>query len=216
MMFNNLEEIKKFVKDSIISGNVINAIGIFDPIPPRKAVRTNLSKPPIDIFKNRTKVIFVEDIGNYRVYIWVPPEDKSKYKSEYDFIVWRAIFDQSGEITDLKIPTHDDLGKMYLNLRKKNNILNEYLINATIRFIRDRWPIERVLNNYFSELLIDTELVNEIKKFLLTLKWIAIQEDANYPPPHLGSLYTLSIFAILEIVEDLSAIRKVIRFKCFK
>jgi len=100
---------------------------------------------------------------------------------------------------------------MYLDLKKMSSILDEHLINATLRFIRDRWPLNRVLNSYFSTL--STDLINEVKKFLLTLKWIAIQEDANYPSPKLGSLYALSVYAILEVVGDLSAIRRIIRFR---
>jgi len=197
---------EEFVRNSILSGNIVNAIGILDPIPPRKDIRKTLSEPPIKILDRSPRVIIVEDLENYKIYIQIPGD-----KSEYDFFVWRAIFDQSGNIVDLKIPTHDDLGKMYLDLKRRSSILDEYLINATLRFIRDRWPLNKVLNNYFSELSID--LVNEVKKFLLTLKWIAIQEDANYPPPKLGSLYALSVYAILEVVGDLSAIRRIIRFR---
>jgi len=194
-----------FVKNSILSGNTINAIGILDPIPPRDAVRKELSKPPINILDHSPRVILVEDLGDYKIYLEIPGD-----KTEYDFFVWRAIFDNSNKLVDLKIPTHNDLGKMYLEL-KKNSILNEYLIDATLRFIRDRWPLREVLGNYFSTL--PDELLSEARKFLLTLKWIAIQEDANYPPPRLGSLYALSVYAILEVVGDLSAIRRIIRFK---
>jgi len=177
-----------------------------DPIPSRDKIREELSKPPINILDRSPRVILVEDLGNYKIYLQIPGD-----KTEYDFFVWRAIFDESGELKDLKIPTHDDLGKMYLELKKKSSILDEYLINATLRFIRDRQPLRVVLNNYFSQLPV--ELLNEVKKFLLTLKWIAIQEDANYPPPNLGSLYALSVYAILEVVGDLSAIRRIIRFR---
>ena len=149
-------------------------------------------------------MIKVEDLGGYKVFIQIPGE-----KTEYDFFVWRALF-KNNNLIDLKIPSHDDLGRMYLNLKRKHGILNEYLINATLRFIRDRWPLNKVLERYFSSL--PEELVNDVKKFLLTLKWIAIQEDANYPPPNLGSVYSLSVYAILEITGDLSAIRKIIRF----
>jgi len=99
---------------------------------------------------------------------------------------------------------------MYLDLKKNHEKLDEYLFNATLRFIRDRWPLSTVLERYFSGL--QEDLVDYIKRFLLTLKWIAIQEDANYPPPNLGSTYSLAVYAILEITGDLSAIRKVIRF----
>jgi len=195
------------VRKSIISGNIIRAVGILDPIPPREDVRNALSQPPINIRDRSPRVILVEDLGNYKVYIQIPGS-----KSEYDFFVWRAIFDDRGNIENLKIPTHDDLGEMYLDLKRRNNVLNEYLINATLRFIRDRWPLNNVLNNYFSNLPAD--LLNDVKKFLLTLKWIAIQEDANYPPPNnLGSIYALSVYAVLEVTEDISAIRKIICFE---
>jgi len=197
---------EEFVRNNIIAGNIINAIGILDPIPPRDDIRKALSKQPINIMNRNPRIIIVEDLGNYKIYIQIPGD-----KSEYDFFVWRAIFDENGNIRDLKIPTHDDLGRLYLDLKKMSSILDEYLINATLRFIRDRWPLNRVLNSYFSKL--STDLINEVKKFLLTLKWIAIQEDANYPPPKLGSLYALSVYAILEVVGDLSAIRRVIRFR---
>ena len=68
-----------------------------------------------------------------------------------------------------------------------------------------------VIKRYFYNL--HSNLINDVKKFLLTLKWIAIQEDANYPPPNLGSIYSLSVYAILEITGDLTAIRKIIRFR---
>lgn len=192
------------VRNKIISNDVIDASGIFDPIPPRERIREELSKSPIDILNRTFRVIKVEDIGDYKVYIQIPGE-----KSEYDFFVWRAVYD-GNSIIELKIPSHDDLGRMYLSLKEKHSMLNEYLINATLRFIRDRWSLSAVIGRYFIDL--PEELVDEVKKFLLTLKWIAIQEDANYPPPNLGSIYSLSVYAILEVTGDLSAIRKIIRF----
>ena len=192
------------VKNKIINNDVIDATGIFDPIPPRERIREELSKSPIDILNRTFRVIKVEDIGDYKVYIQIPGE-----KSEYDFFVWRAVYD-GNSIIELKIPSHDDLGRMYLSLKEKHSMLNEYLINATLRFIRDRWSLSAVIGRYFIDL--PEELVDEVKKFLLTLKWIAIQEDANYPPPNLGSIYSLSVYAILEVTGDLSAIRKIIRF----
>ncbi len=193
------------VRQRIISNDFINATGIFDPIPPRERVREELEKPPINIRDRTFRVIKVEDLGDYKIFIQIPGE-----KTEYDFFVWRAIY-SGNSLSDLKIPTHDDLGKMYLNLKRMHRTLEEYLINATLRFIRDRWPLSRVLENYFSEL--PAQLINEVKKFLLTLKWIAIEEDANYPPPNLGSLYALSVYAILEVTGDLQSLRLIIRFK---
>lgn len=191
------------VWNAIITGNFINAVGRLEPIPEREKVREKLSEY-FNIRNRDFRVIKVEEIGDYKVFIQIPGE-----KSEYDFFVWRALFDK-GNLTDLKIPTHDDLGRMYLNLKEKHSRLDEYLINATIRYIRDRYPIDKVLSQYFSNL--PSGLLEDVKKFLLTLKWIAIQEDANYPPPDLGSLYALSVYAVLEVTRDLSSVRRVIRF----
>lgn len=194
------------VKSAILNNQVIDGTGRMDPMPPRNKVRDEFKRPPFNILDRTSfRVIKVEDLGDYKIYIQIPGE-----KTEYDFLVWRAIF-RSDNLIDLKIPTHDDLGKMYLDLKNLNSILDEYLINAVLRLIRDRLPLNNVINHYFKDL--NQNLLNEVKKFLLTLKWIALQEDINYPPPNLGSLYALSVYAVLEVTKDLSAIRKIIRFK---
>ncbi len=193
------------VRSKIISNEIISISNIFDPIPPRDQIREKLSQYQINILDRTFRIIKVEDLKDYKIFIQIPGE-----KTEFDFFVWRALF-KNDDLMDLKIPSHDDLGKMYLDLKKKHDIINEYLIDATIKFIRDRWPINTVLSRYFTKL--PQNLISDIKKFLLTLKWIAIQEDANYPPPYLGSIYSLSVYAILEITGDLSALRKIIRFR---
>lgn len=194
------------VEQAILSGNVVNASGgLLDKMPPPEKVREELSKHPFNITDRSFRIILVEDLGDYKVYIQVPGD-----KTEYDFFVWRAIF-QNGKLADLKIPSHDDLGRMFIELKRQSPILDEYLVNATIRFIRDRMGIDDIIRRYFANL--PDELVYEVKKFLSTLKWIALQEDANYPPPNnLGSLYTLSVYVLLEIFGDLSVLRKIIRF----
>jgi mRNA-degrading endonuclease HigB of HigAB toxin-antitoxin module len=202
-----MERYGKEIERRIINGDFIDAVGIFDPIPPREKIRDELKKPPINILDRSFRIIKVEDIGNYKIFIQIPGE-----KSEYDFFVWRAIYIDNR--IDLKIPSYDDLGRMYLTLKHNYNYreLKEYLINATLRFIRDRWPLREVLNRYFASIPQQTK--DEVKKFLLTLKWLAIEEDANYPPPqHLGSLFPLSVFAVLEVTNDLSSIRRIINFR---
>ncbi len=130
-------------------------------------------------------------------------------KMECGFSVWRALF-EGGDLRDLKIPSHDDLGGVNLSLKRGHRRLDEHLISVTLRFIRDKWPPGDVMERRFSGLWGD--LVDGVKRFLLMLKRIAIQEDANYPPPNLGSVYSLPVYAILEVTGGLAAIRKVIRF----
>jgi len=60
---------EEFVRNNIIAGNIINAIGILDPIPPRDDIRKTLSKQPINILDRNPRVIIVEDLGNYKIYI---------------------------------------------------------------------------------------------------------------------------------------------------
>ena len=199
-----MEKLRPKVLEQIKEGNIVKATGIIEPMPPRDKVRKILEGAPFYVKKKEFKVFLVEELGNYKVYIQTPGE-----KSDYDFFVWRAIWSKDS-LQDLKIPSHNDLGKMFLSLKKQSEILDEYLINATIRFIRDRMLLTDVINRYFTNL--DANLIADVKKFLITLKWIALQEDANYPPPNLGSLYTLSVYALLEVFEDLLVLRKVIRF----
>lgn len=200
-----MEKYRPQVEQAILSGKVVDATGILDEMPPPEKVREELCKPPFNITNRSFRVILVEDLGDYKVYIQVPGD-----KTEYDFFVWYAIF-RSNRLHELKIPSHNDLGNMFIELKKLSPILDEYLVNATIRFIRDRMGINDIIRRYFASL--PNELIHEVKKFLLTLKWVALQEDANYPPPeNLGSLYTLSVYALLEIFGDLSVLRKIIRF----
>ncbi len=86
------------VKNLIIEGEVVDATGIFDPIPPRERVRGELEKPPINVLDRSFRVVKVEDLGDYKVFIQIPGE-----KTEYDFFVWRALF-EGGSLRDLKIP----------------------------------------------------------------------------------------------------------------
>ena len=193
------------VLSAINNNSIIDATRSLPGLPPRDRVRDVLSKPPFNILDRSFRVILVEDLGGYKIYIQTPGE-----KTDFDFFVWRAVF-QGSTLKDLKIPSHDDLGKMFLDLKRRSPTLNEYLIDAAIRLIRDRVPTTNIINKYFTGL--SRGLIKEVKKFLLTLKWIALQEDVNYPPPkYLGSLYTLSVYALLEVFGDLSIIRRIVRF----
>jgi len=78
-------------------------------------VRGELEKPPINILDRAFRVIKVEDLGDYKVFIQIPGE-----KTEYDFFVWRALY-RGGDLVDLKIPSHDDLGRMYLELKGEHD-----------------------------------------------------------------------------------------------
>ena len=109
------------------------------------------------------------------------------------------------------MPTHDDLGKIFLNLKRCSSNVNKHLINAVINLLRDRMSVEDIVKRYFNNE--PENIQGEIKKFLATLKWLGLQEDTNYPPPNLGSKYPLAIYALLEVGIPLSKIRKVLRYK---
>ncbi|MEM0480779.1 MAG: hypothetical protein QXQ14_01150 [Candidatus Aenigmatarchaeota archaeon] len=163
----------------------------------------------LKICSNRSeRLIKVEEIKFqnevYSIFIFIPGK-----KSECDFFVIR--FDNTSDQI-LKIPSHDDLANTYLSLKNRHEILEEYLINSVLRFLNNRKDENEIIKNYFSEL--NEELIFEVKKFFITLKWIAFQEDVNYPQPkYLGSKYTLSIFALLECGFKINEIRRILRFK---
>lgn len=208
-----INEAIRIVKEAIKNGNVevVSNISGLGSIPKREEVRKKLEEY-FGIGKDKVtqpKVFLVEDLGTYKVYIKIPG-----YKSTHDFFVVSVEFDKNNEIKNIKVPTHDDLAKLYLQLKQKHEALNEYLINATIRYIRDRWSLCDILNKYFKDILDNEEIMFNLKKFFLTLKWMVIQEDANYPPDdkNLGSLYTLALYALLELYGNMSLVRKVLRW----
>lgn len=88
-------------------------------------------------------MIVVEDFGDYKVLIQVPDG-----KSECDFYVWHAKFFNE-KVIDYKVPSHNDLAKWYSKLKESSEEVDEYLINAVIRLIRDRLSVERNLRKIF-------------------------------------------------------------------
>ena len=200
------------VRDAVKSQRYENGTGRIGALPAPEDVRSKLN----ELFKvcedRAFRVILVEDFGNYKVLINVPDG-----KSKCDFFVWSATLKEG--FVEVKVPSHDDLGEWYLKLRarleekdkERDEELSEYLINAVIKLIRKRCEPRSIIEDYFREL--DDESKKEIEKFMATLKWIALQEDLNFPPPrYMGSKYTLAVYALLECGFSMSDIRKMIRF----
>ncbi len=198
---------EKLVNEAIVEKNYANGVGVIvDPLPLPDDVR-EVFEQHFKVHSDRSfRVILVEDYADYKVFIQIPDG-----KSEYDFYVWRAKF-RDEQLVDVKVPTHDDLAAQYTELKSKHRDLEEYLINAVIKLIRDRWGVPRIVANYFNSL--SEELKSEVGKFLSTLKWIALQEDINYPlkEKKMGSKYTLALYALLEAGFTMSEIRRVIKF----
>jgi hypothetical protein len=194
------------VLNAIRQGNVQKQLNVIDELPQPADVRKVLDDRLQICRKPRSpRLILVEKVNDYEIYISIPDG-----KSDCDFIVWRYSPNLNPPV---KIPKHDeDLGSIYVDLKKKDRKIDEYLINATFKLLRDRWSVNQIINNYFNDLSIT--LKEEIRKFLVTLKWIGLQEDANYPPPkYLGSKMTLAVYALLEAGFDPKKdIRKILRF----
>ncbi|MEM1927538.1 MAG: hypothetical protein QXS85_02205 [Acidilobaceae archaeon] len=194
------------VERTILTGSFINGLHSS----PQKLPLPHLTRHVLDerfkICSDRTfRVILVEDFDDYKVFIQIPDG-----KSPCDFYVWYARF-SSGQLIEIKVPTHDDLARWYIQLRDLTHELREHLINAVLRVIRDREAVKDVVDRYFRELNAKTRL--SVTEFLSTLKWIALEEDTNYPPPNLmGSKYTLAVYALLEAGFTMSEIRRVIKF----
>ena len=200
------EVYRPMVKETITSGNFVNGLDISPvKLPSSSTTREELERI-FSICSNRQfRVILVEDFNDYKIFIQTPDG-----KSECDFYVWYAKF-SNGKLTEFKVPTHDDLAKWYNRLRELSNKFEEYLINAVLRLVRDREAVKNIVEKYFMEL--EEELKLNVSKFLSTLKWIALEEDTNYPPPkRMGSKYTLAVYALLEAGFNMSEIRRVIKF----
>jgi hypothetical protein len=193
------------VLNAIKSHNYDDKVNCIDNLPPPEETQKVLEKI-LKICSDRSRRLFlVEKIGDYQVFISIPDG-----KSGCDFVVWRYDpYDPDRNI--IRIPTHDYLAKIYNNLKRKNEIINEFLINSVIKLLRERLSIEKIMNKYYKDL--DALLQNELRKFLATLKWVGLQEDVNYPPPkYLGSKMTLAVYALLEAGFNITEIRRVIRF----
>jgi hypothetical protein len=174
-------------------------------LPPPSSVKMLLE----DKFKicsdRRFRIILVEDFDEYKVFIQIPDG-----KSECDFYVWYAKF-SNNVLIEWNIPTHDYLGKWYNELKDSSEDLEEYMINAVLRLIRDRESVFNIVERYF--LSLQKRLKLEVAKFLSTLKWVALEEDVNYPPPkYLGSKCTLAVYALLEAGFTMSDIRRIVKF----
>lgn len=205
MQKSKLEKYRRIVEESLKSGNFNYCIHSSPrKLPSASNTRNELEKA-FNICSNRDfRLIVVEDFRDYIVLIQIPDG-----KSECDFYVWYAKF--VGKDIECKIPTHDDLAKWYSKLKELSEEVDEHLIKAVVRLIRDKMSVEEIIEKYFAKLDVNIRL--EISKFLSTLKWVSLQEDTNYPPPkYLGSKYTLAVYALLESGFNLKEIRRVIKF----
>jgi len=193
-------EVLRLIQD----GKYQKHIGIVKELPEPKEVRAFLEEKLQITNKSERRLILVEEVDKYRVFIEITQEAK---KSDYDFIVWRY----SPAVQPIvKKPSHNDLADTFLKLKTKDQSIEEYLINASFRLLRDRMSVENVMKRYFIGL--SEELRKDLQKFLYTLKWIGLQEDANYPPPKLGSKMTLAVLALIEVGFKPNDIRRIIRF----
>ena len=185
-------------------GNYEKLMGIVQDLPKPEEVRDFLQKILQITNKNYHRLILVEEVGDYKLFVEITQE---AMKGDYDFIVWRFSPTYNPII---KRPSHNDIAEVFLGLRTMHPDIEEYLINACFRLLRDRLSVENVMNRYFEKL--SEELKKELEKFLHTLKWIGLQEDANYPPPKLGSKMVLAVLALIEAGFEPKDIRRVIRF----
>jgi len=193
-------EVLRLIQD----GKYQKHIGIVKELPEPKEVRAFLEEKLQITNKSERRLILVEEVDVYKVFIEITPVAK---KSDYDFIVWRY---SPADQPIVKKPSHNDLADTFLKLKTKDQSIEEYLINASFRLLRDRMSVENVMERYFIGL--SEELRKDLQKFLYTLKWIGLQEDANYPPPKLGSKMTLAVLALIEVGFKPNDIRRIIRF----
>jgi len=191
------------VLEVIMIRQCIDVVGIVNVLPSLTQAQAVFDEVLGICSDGSLRILLVEHINDYVVFIAI-----SDGEGKCDFKVWRY----SPNFTPLvKLSTHDDLGEMFIKLKNVDSLTDEYLINATIKFLRDRWSVEKIIQQYFDKL--SDNLKNEIRKFLLTLKWIGLQEDVNYPPlKYLSSKMVLTVYTFLEAGFSLSDVRRIVRF----
>lgn len=188
-------EIIKNIHDKKYENGIASSRG---RLPPAHDV-THWLEEKFAITTNRNfRVILVEEIGDYKVFIQVPDS-----KSQSDFNVWYAIF-QNGKLSDISFPKHDYMFEWYRRIRQTE----KNLFNCVESLIKNREGPENIIVQS------KANVREELHKFLSTLKWICLQEDANYPPPrNMGSKYTLAAYVLLEYGFEPFEIRRLLRFK---
>jgi hypothetical protein len=145
------------VGEAVSHGKYLNMVNIIDRLPRPEAVRVALDNK-IGICRDRNpRIILVEVIGDYIVFIAIPDG-----KSDCDFMMWR--YSPKFE-PQLKIPTHGDLGKAFLELKKRHEFMDKFLINATIKLLEDRLSVNKIIRRYFKDLdvTLKSESRNDLK-----------------------------------------------------
>ncbi len=82
-------------------------------LPPASNTRNELEK----LFKicsdRNFRVVLVEDLRDYKIFIQIPNSE-----SECSFYIWCANFKNGGCISELDVPTHDDLIMWYTKFKE--------------------------------------------------------------------------------------------------
>jgi hypothetical protein len=141
-------------------------------LPPPEGVR-NEPDAKLGVCRDRSPgLILVEEIDDHVVLIAVPDGN-----TERDFRVRRFSPDLKPQA---KIPTHDDIGKTFAELKGRHGVIDEHLINAILEILRDRWGVDSVIGHHFSAL--SNDLKTGVRRFPATLKWVGLQEAPTTHP----------------------------------
>lgn len=196
-MVSREEKLKSIMLDFISNEKYENGIALsHGKLPSRQEVQNWLESRFNIQTRRENRVILVEEVGNYKVFIQIP-----NGKSEYDFNVWYAKI-RNGKLSEIKLPKHDQMFSEFKRLREAE----EDVLVAVERLIENRDAAEEIASEYSSDIR------KELLKFLVTLKWICLQEDANYPPPKMGSKYPLAAYVLLNYGFEPWEMRSLLRF----
>ncbi len=182
----------KKVCEALFNSSYVTALGKFaDALPEPEEVSQRVK----ELF-GTVDVALVEDLGYKRIFISRPG-----FKGQDDFIVVSYDVIESR----VKIPSHDDLARSFEELWKADPSEAEKTLDALVYMVRDRLGDERASKR--AGLTIPSRGVDELIK---TFKWIALQEDANYPPPeNLGGVMALMYIASANFLLERDLLRRV-------
>ncbi len=209
-----LKEYERKIRDAIQKREVEEKVNECSKLmPASERAREILSKIfPLcgEIGKREFKVFLVEEIGSFKVLIQIPDGKRAlghpRKEFSCDYNVWIL---ENGK---LLLPTHDYMFKWYKKLEDRLKNTNIDVYSLIEEMILKRTNYSEIVRRY--EGILSNEIINDMTKFLATLKWIALQEDINYKPPeYMGSKYTLAAYALLKMNFSPSDIRKLLRFR---
>ncbi|MCD6372527.1 MAG: hypothetical protein J7L37_03110 [Thermococcus sp.] len=130
----------------------------------------------VDSFRKLPNGVYlVEDLGFAKIYLQKPG---TRQKGEYDFSVWVEKIEKG----DKWQPDYGEMFKLFYKLKQKDPNKSSILYEALKGIVLDDMEPKEFFNKVSSIRIDHQKLGNIPATYLITIfKWIAMQEEVNYP-----------------------------------